>query len=258
VDSVIDGDRQKIHNCVRPLHISMTLHNILHRPVRTVWGVARYYVRECAVVLSPRSLQAVCFLGQDGRGNAAFVEELMPLLGYSAMIVERRQFGPQISRDQELSGERFSTETPGEPRSGSLVTMARIGQWLLREWRSRFEKKKGSTLRISDGYRYELLIDLQGNPKRIPTWFTRLIANLLPSSDLWILLDSYTSVQSGGQAQPAGKLQQLNSYRAFLKTRRKHAILDTSDSSNCVTERAYAAVIGALIERADRALKNRF
>jgi hypothetical protein len=258
VDSVIDGDRRKIQTCVKSLHISMTLRNILHRPLRTVLGVTGYYARECAVCLSPRSLQAVYILGRDGRASAAVVEELMPLLGFSAMVVERRQFGPQLSRHQELPGERVSSEARIESRSGSLVSMARIVQWLLGEWRSRFEKKKGCTLRIGEGFRYEPLIDFQRYPSGIPKWFARLIARLLPSSDLWILLDPNPALRSVDQEPAENEVEQLNSYLSFVKTRKKHAIVATDNDSNCVTERAYAAIIGTLTERAFKALKHQF
>jgi len=258
VDAVIDGDREKIAGRVRSLHISMTLRNILHRPLRTLLGVAGYYARECAVCLSPASLQAVCLLGQGGRGNAAVLEELMPLLGFSAMVLQTGQFGPLLSRDREFLEDRATPETRVEPRRGSVVHMARIVAWLLREWRSRFDKKKGSTIRINNGFRYERLIDLQGSRNGIAKWFARIMAGLLPSSDLWILLDADAALQSGRQEPAAEGLQQFKSYRAFARTRRNHVILDASDPLNYVTERAYAAIIGTLAERAERTLKSRF
>jgi hypothetical protein len=197
-------------------------------------------------------------LGQDVRSVAAVIEGLMPMLRYSAKALERSQFGPQLFREQELPGERTGPEIRAKPQSSSLGAMARIVQWLLQEWRSRFKKKESRTLRISEGYRYQQLIDLQEHPNGIPTWFARLIASLLPSNDLWILLDPDPALQSGGQEQPADAVRQLNSYRSFVKTRRRHAILDASHPTNCVSECAYAAIIGTLTERADRTLKSRF
>jgi hypothetical protein len=135
--------------------------------------------------------------------------------------------------------------------------MARILQWLFRERRNRFEKKFGNTLRISESDRYGPLIDLQGSQNRIPAWFARFIAWRLPSSDLWILLDPDPAMQPGEQKPKADEVRQRESFRAFVRSRRNHVVLDASDPPDCLTERAYGAIMGTLAERAERALAGR-
>jgi hypothetical protein len=60
------------------------------------------------------------------------------------------------------------------------------------------------------------------------------------------------------EVQPAEIRKQLDVYRAFVKTRKRHVILDASLPTDRVTESAYAAIIDTLAQRADRKLESRF
>lgn len=260
VDSVIGGDRGKILSCVSSLRVSLVLRNLLRGPVHSILGVARYYAYEVVVRCTPKTLEAVRISDPDGCCKATIIDSLMPLLRYSAKLVERRHFAPQFT----LEHEPLEKNVRANPRAGAIcvpsVSMAKIARWLLEEWLSQFRKRQNLTLRIIESSYYDLLIDSGDRRNGIPRWFARLIGKLFPSPDLWILLDvSAKTMQSiSREFLSAGTLKQREAYRSFVKTRKRYIILDAEKPPASVAEEAYAAIIDTLALRTARQLRNRF
>ena len=65
VDSVIDGDRRKVLDCVGPLRTSLAVRSLLRRPVRSLLAIVRHYANELAFRFSPGTLETVSILGSD-------------------------------------------------------------------------------------------------------------------------------------------------------------------------------------------------
>jgi ABC-type dipeptide/oligopeptide/nickel transport system ATPase subunit len=260
VDSVIGGDRRKVLGCVRPLRASLALRSLLRRPARSVLAIVRHYTNEFAFRFSPKTLETVNILGPDGGGKTTLIETLIPLLRSSAVVVEKDQPRPQLSFVRESSGMTPGAEFHAQTPRSSLASMAKVVAWLLDEWLNQFFGKRDLTLRISEG----CWCDLLAAPERYryggPMWFARLVGKLFPSSDLWIMLDPPTDnlQTTNPEVQPAEIRKQLDVYRAFVKTRKRHVILDASLPTDRVTESAYAAIIDTLAQRADRKLESRF
>jgi hypothetical protein len=131
---------------------------------------------------------------------------------------------------------------------------------LLEEWRSQFLGKKNLTLRIAGGSFYDLIIVPEKYGYRGPMWFAQLAVRLFPSPELYMLLDwaeeeLLTEKQYVPPAEALGKRQ---AYHSFVKTRKKHVILDASTPVANVTEDAYTAIIDMLAQRTDRQLGSRF
>lgn len=260
VDSVIDGDRQSILGCVRQLRTSIALRSLMHRPFRGALAVARYYAREFALRYSPKNLEEICVLGPDGSGTTEIIENLMPMLRRSAAVVETRHSGLRLSLGKKTSVRSVSSDSLVEARNGSLGSIMRIALWVVKEWQSQFTKKNNLTLRISESRGDDLFIAPQWRRLDCPVWFARLAGKMLPSPDLWILLDQDAgAVQSRIQVLPTGETAgQLEAYRSFVKTKSRCVILDASKSVPNVTEDAYAAIIDTLAQRTDGVLKGRF
>jgi thymidylate kinase len=252
VDSVIAGDRGRMLGCVSSLRASLVLRYLLRNPIRGVLGVARYYAREFIVRCTSKTLETVCIAGPDGCCKTTIIDGLMPLLRYSAKLVERRQSGPQLTLGRELLERNASADSRAEARSGPPASMAKIAPWLLEEWLSQFRKKDNLTLRIIESSCYNMFIDSGRRREGIPRWFARLIGLLIPSPDLCILLDAPAEVL------PTETPGQHKAYRSVMKTRTRYIILDAGRPPASVTEEAYAAIMDTLVQRTERQLRNRF
>jgi hypothetical protein len=257
-DSVIDGDRQRILGCRKQLRVSVTLRSLLQSPFRGAWAIARYYAVEVRVRFSPRNLEKICILGPHDRDNTTIIEGLMPMLHSSAQTVEKCYLGPQLFIPRKSSGIDVGTDYRVGKLGGWLVSMAKAAWWLVEEWLRQFTGKKNLKLRIRENCYHDLFID----PTRFryygPVWFARLVGKLVPSPDLWILLDTPAEVMQSGD-QPllsAETLRQLEAYRSFVKTRKRYVILDAGKPVACVTEEAYAAIIDMLAQRTEKQLIN--
>ncbi len=259
VDSVIGGDRQNMLDCVRSLRISLVLSSLPRRPVRGVFGVIKYHVREFAVRCLPQTLETVCVIGPGDCGNEVLVGALIPMLKYSAKVVERRHLRPQSFVARELTQRKASAESCSDVPGGSVISVAWIAEWLVEEYLSQFTKKQNVTLRICESYHYHLLIDPKRHHYGIPRWFAQLARKLLPSPDLWVLLDgSVEAMQSlDPQLSTAEALRQNAAYRVFVKTRKRFLILDGSKPLASLADDAYAAIIDMLAQRTERKLRHR-
>jgi hypothetical protein len=260
VNSVIDGDRRSVLDCVPSLRVSLVLRSFLHRPLRTVLAIVRHYAKECAIRFSPTSLETVCILGSNGCDKTATIEALMPILQSSAKVVGKYHPESCLPIEHESTEITATSDSRAQTSSGSFVSMVRVVRWLVDDWRSQFFGKMNLTLRISEICSYQLVVDPQACRYEGPAWFACIVHKLFPSPSLWILLDltSRNSRSTGRQLPPAGTLRHIEAYRAFVTTRKKYVILDASQPPDRITESAYAAIIDTLAERAHRKLKNRF
>jgi energy-coupling factor transporter ATP-binding protein EcfA2 len=260
VDSVISGDREKIKRCVPSLRVSLALRSLLRRPIRSVRAVAGYFKREFAVRFSPKNLETICILGPHGCGKTTIIESLMPILESSAKILERRDINPRLLFGRTALGEAATSGSSAGLPGRSPVSVAMLGELLIKEWLIHFSKKQSIVLRLDESYYHDLLINLKGRSDEGPVWLVRLFLRLFPSPDLWILLDPAAGgLHSENQDVISGEtLRQLEAYRSFVKARKRYVVLDASKPPASVTETAYAAIIDVLAQRTDRQFKNRF
>jgi PHD/YefM family antitoxin component YafN of YafNO toxin-antitoxin module len=258
VDSVIDGDRPRVIACIRPLRAALALRS-LRTPLRSARNIVRHYALEFKARCTPADLETVCILGPSGCGATAIIEGLMPILQSSSVLVEKRDSGPRLPPLVQSREIRLSAQTRAEPQDNSLTSSLSILRWLVEEWQSQFVGKSLPTLRVCESACYELLADPGGSHFSGPKWVLRLVGKLLPPAELWIFLEPFTeSTQLIGQTvSPSHAHNRFAAYRSFLKTRKKYVILDAGKPSAVVTEEAYAAIIDALAERADKQLKSR-
>jgi hypothetical protein len=259
VDSVIDGDYRKVLDCVGSLRASLVVRSLLHMPYRSISAMARHYAMEFSALYLPESLETVCILGTEGSGKARLIESLIPILQFSAKVVEKRPAKLRLTLGRQPGNMAERADPRAGVPSGSLVSMANVVLWQLEEWVSQFIRTRNLLLRIYEGYYHDLLI----NPKTYryggPMWFARFVGKLFPLPDLWVMLDPQTDnlQTTNPEVQPTEIRKQLDVYRAFVKTRKRYIILDASLPADQVTESAYAAIIDTLAKRADKTLKNR-
>jgi len=260
VSAVIEGDRPKMLKCVSSLRILLVLRSLLRRPIRSIRAVFGYHKREFAVRCTPQTLETVCISDPDGLNKAANLEhELISMLQYSAKHIERRRFGLGVSPALNSPEEIANADLRFTAQCHSVATISEIVLCMAKEWLSRFKKKDNLTLRIYAEYYHDLLIVPQSYHYCGPMWFARLVGGLIPSFNLWILLDAAPDASQSEitQLMPVENLRQLKAYRSFVITRKKYVILDARMSTARLAEDMYIAIVDMLAQRADRQLKRR-
>lgn|GEM_PF-1656789 len=259
VESVIDGDRGEILGCIKPLRISLTMRSLLRKPLRSAWAVTQYLAREITVRFSPGSVETVRILASDGRGEA-IIEDLLPMLYASAKTIERSNTDQLALFERALREEAQADGFNRLTRSDFFVSIVKVLRWLLKEWWGQFVGKKNLTLRICEDCYHNLLIDPKNYWYRGPKWFARFVGELLPTPDLWILLDpAGDGAASKNHELSTAKIDvQVDAYRSFVKTRKSYIILNASKPLTSVTEDTYLAIIDILAQRAAKQLRRRF
>jgi hypothetical protein len=259
VDSVTSGDRGRILGCVRSIRISLFLHNLSRRPIHNAIAIARHYCGELAIRYSPKTLHTVCIFGLNVSDNTAIIDNLTQLLQSTAVIVEKRYFSSALSpKRQPLDISPDTDCIDSAPRS-CLISVVIAILLLIKEWVAQLAERTNLTLRIYDGCQYELLF----SPKRfhcnVPKWFAYFIGKLLPSYDLWILLDVPANLSQSHShiILHMDTLREREAYRSFVKTRQRYIILDAGKPPSRVAEEAYAAIIDTLALRTERQLRDR-
>ena len=258
VDSVIGGDREKVRGCVGALRTSLVLNNLLRAPFHCVLVVFRHYAREVKLRYLPRLLETVCILSPGGSDSTTIIENLTPILQASAVVVEARRFWPQLSficpslLDDEHSGSNAGS------RMHQFAPMAKFGRWLVKEWLSIFQKDL--VLRLVESDSCDLITNQKWRRYGLPRWFAWCVGKMLPSRDIWILLDPAVNGMhsTGHENLSAPLLRQLEVCRSFVKMKNRFVILDASKPASQVTENAYSAIIDLLAQRTERLLDSRF
>lgn len=260
VDSAISGDRQEMVNCVRPLRTSLVRRSLIHRPSRSFFTVARYHVREFAVRCTPKTLETVCISGVGTGIRETIIVGLTSMLHNSAKLVEKRHFGSQLKIGCASPQGDASEGSCAEDQCRPVVSIAKMVPWLVEEWISRFTKRDNLTLWIGENCFYDLLVDTREHHNDVSTWFAMLILNLLPSLDLWVLLDGAGRVIESEKEKKlaADSLTQPKTLPSFVKSRNCYISLNANGATSSVTEEVYAAIIDTLAQRADETLKRRF
>jgi hypothetical protein len=259
VDAVIADNRQDALKCVWPLRLALVSRGLWHHPWRSTFNAARYHLREFMVRCTPQTLETICFTGAELRSREELMDNLLPLLKNSAKLVERRPFGPPDSQYAKALD-----STPGvQTRGGfflSLASMLKIVFEAAKEWLRLLKKRDNLTLRISQSCTYHLPLGAPRRREEFSWRFTRLVWNLLPAPDLWILLDSTVDqMLSGNPGLTREKAEMLlASFRMDVKTRKSGIIIDASRPDGIVVEEVVAAILAALVRRTQSALQRRF
>jgi thymidylate kinase len=160
-----------------------------------------------------------------------------------------RHLKPKIVMTRQVGPVTIVTNPHGKPPRSALTSIAKIIVWLMEEWCSFLFQEPKKTLLICDRYYHDLLVDPQRYRYGAPMWIARLIGNLMPQPELWVLLDAPSEIlQSRKQEVSAEEsARQRQAYSAFARAQRSHVIVDASQSLNKVVEDVGHAITGMMI-----------
>jgi thymidylate kinase len=195
----------------------------------------------------------IVFLGPDGAGKSSVINGLALRLAQSGRQVKMRHLKPRIVmpelRDNPGS---IVTDPHGKPPRSAFLSLIKIVVWLGEEWYGRLFREPKQTLLICDRYYHDLLVDPVRYRYGAPLWAARLIGALMPRPALWILLDAPPEVLRSRKQEVAIEetARQCLAYRAFIRTRAKHAIIDASRPLDEVISQAEHAVRSLVLHEA--------
>jgi hypothetical protein len=170
----------------------------------------------------------------DGGGRAVKMRHLKP-----RMVAQLR--GQQIT---------IVYDPHGKPPRGAFLSLVKIVVWLGEEWYAKFFSEEKGTLLICDRYYHDLLVDPIRYRFGAPLWAARLIGRLMPQPRLWILLNAPAEVLQARKQEVAAAetARQCGAYMDFIRTRRRHVVVDASQPLEKVIADAEQAIRDALIE----------
>jgi thymidylate kinase len=251
VAAVIQDDRPRLASLLNPLRRELAKRAIVRAPVRTAANAVRHYVCEFQSRYSRKHLTTVALMGVDGSGKTRVIAGLQARLNHMAKKLEFRHLRPRLLYGTKGTQGVVVTDPHAKPPRSGLTSIAKVVAWLAEEWIGQFIGRRQITLRVSDRFYHDLLIDRRRYRYGGPQWLARLVGVLMPEPDLWLLLDAPMEVVRARKQEVSEEetARQLDAYRSFIKTRKHYAILDASRPVDTVISQAHAAIIDTLVWR---------
>lgn len=259
VDSVIAGNRREVQAGARSLRTSLFLRSLLRRPLRGIWAFARYHALEFSVRLLPQTLETIRVVSLGDCSNSSISDALVTKLQNSAKVVELYRLGQDLAVVHESTGKNGISGSCVDTSRGSSVSIARVITWLANEWWRVFRKRGNLSLDICQSSYYGLLVRCRDRKCDLTGFIARFIFRLIPSSDLWIVLEKpgREFLARNEEAASTETVMHAGVSGSLLKNKGKWVVFDGSQSAECIAEKAYAAIIDVLTQRASKRLGKR-
>jgi thymidylate kinase len=187
----------------------------------------------------------IVLLGPDGAGKSSVIAGLVRRLTGDGRAARVRHLKPTLVMPQLRDNPNsIVTDPHGKPPRSAFMSLAKIVIWLGEEWYAQLFREPKQTLLICDRYYHDLLVDPVRFRFGAPLWTARLVGALMPRPALWILLDAPPEVLQSRKQEVAVEetARQCLAYRAFIRTRPQHVIVDASRPLDEVISQAERAV----------------
>jgi thymidylate kinase len=194
----------------------------------------------------------VVLLGADGAGKSSVIDGLIRRLNAAGIPGRTRHLKPKLMMPQLRDNPDSMVVDPhGKPPRGAFLSLVKIGVWVLEEWYATLFQEEKNTLVICDRYFHDLLIDPRRYRYGGPMWMARLTAALMPQPRLWVLLDAPPEVlrQRKQEVSPEETARQREAYLAFVRRRRRYAIVDAAQPLEQVVAEVQRAIAVATGQR---------
>jgi thymidylate kinase len=136
----------------------------------------------------------VVFLGPDGCGKSSVIERLRKELAKVFSEIRVLHLRPRMGRRGIPQGPPV-VDPHSSPARGLVSSLVKLFYLLvdyttIYRWKWQTRARRSSTLIVFDRYFHDLLVDPRRYRYGAPIWLARCIARLVPSPDLWVLLDA--------------------------------------------------------------------
>jgi thymidylate kinase len=191
----------------------------------------------------------VVFLGPDGCGKSSVIDRLQVELSAAFSEVHVFHLRPRWGRGGARQGLPVLDPHNLPPRNAFLssakliylsVDYSMIFLWKWWAWATR-----SSRLTIFDRYYHDLLVDPRRYRYGAPMWLAKCFARLVPSPDLWILLDAPVEVIHGRKQEVSfdETARQRQAFRDLVQGFRNAHVIDATAPLEQVTRAAQQLIL---------------
>jgi len=175
----------------------------------------------------------------------------MGRLDHAGFTVKARHLKPQLLMPQLRENPSSVVVDPhGKLPRGAFLSLVKIWVWLLEEWYACLFRERKGMLLICDRYYHDLLIDPCRYRFGGPLWMARVIGELMPRPQLWILLNAPAEILQARKQEVEAEetARQCRAYFDFARRQSNSVILDASQPLDKVIADAEHAIREALLE----------
>lgn len=191
----------------------------------------------------------VVFLGPDGCGKSSVVEQLQSRLSGTFRGVEVFHLRPRWGRGGERIGPPV-VDPHSLPSRGVVLSAVKLVYWaldynLINLWRCLEWVTRSPRLIMFDRYYHDILVDPRRFRYGAPMWLARGFACLVPSPDLWIVLDAPADVIHSRKQEVslAETERQCHAFRRLVDGLPNAHLVDATSSMNDVVRSAEALIL---------------
>jgi hypothetical protein len=173
------------------------------------------------------------------------MERLNPV----GFVVKMRHLKPRMVAQLRGQAITIVVDPHGKPPRGTMLSLVKIWVWLLEEWYAKFFHEKRGTLLICDRYYHDLLVDPRRYRFGAPLWTAKLVGNLMPQPNIWILLNAPAHVLQARKQEvtPQESERQADAYLKFIQQQPNHVVVDASQSLEKVIADVERAIEKAVV-----------
>lgn len=225
---------------------------------RSLGDTMRNVLLKVKRILHPTGL-VVGVLGPDGSGKTTMLEQVKDDIFPAFRRINQYHLFPMGKQGVEAN--EVVTDPHSLKTRGFFLSFLKLLYFVwLYNWgyiRIVLPQKMRSTLVFFDRYYQDVLIDPDRYRNGTPVWVAKMIGRLIPSPDLWIVLDAPTEIiqQRKQEVSREETACQRKKYLAFAQNTKNCLLVDTNRDVKVISTDVCTFICNHLHERAEKRYK---
>jgi thymidylate kinase len=190
----------------------------------------------------------VAFLGCDGSGKSAVIEQVAARLRGSGVAVTRGHWRPvAFAVEQPGAAIQAADDPHGQTPRGTISSVLKLGWLWLNWWTGWFRQLRGTGqagVILFDRYHADLLVDPRRYRYGGPLWLARMASRWMPQPDLVVFLDAPPEVllERKQEVSRESLERSRGAYLRLVATHPRFRVVDASKPLAEVVDEVCAAI----------------